>query len=423
MNRNYCEADAFYIRMGREMDGVLYTPKGSVRDTAVVVIHSDADYLNFTAGPNLARRGFLTLCANVERPADPLEQQLAVETVKAQPGIRQVILLGHSGGATLMSCYQAVAENGPAIFRDGGRIVKMGEVEPLPAADGVMLIDSNFGNGMMTLVSLDPAIIDETDGIKRDPAYNVFAREAGYSKDGNVRYTEKFKTRYYEAQAKRQERLISCALERMDALERCEGLYEDDEPLTVAGGSQIAPNNRLFPQDLHMLAHTKGAYDLVHADGSVTREVIRSVRTARPAIDPTPLYGLGAMTTTVRTYLSSNCVRTTPDYGVKEDGIDGIDYDSAFCCPPGNVKHIHAPLLVMGMTGGYECIASEIIYQNAVSADKTIAFVEGGTHMLGTAKDAERYPGQFGDAAKTLFDAIADWLNAKFPEANGGGRQ
>ena len=156
MNRNYCEADAFYIRMGREMDGVLYTPKGSVRDTAVVVIHSDADYLNFTAGPNLARRGFLTLCANVERPADPLEQRLpsvklAVETVKAQPGIRQVILLGHSGGATLMSCYQAVAENGPAIFRDGGRIVKMGEVEPLPAADGVMLIDSNFGNGMMTL--------------------------------------------------------------------------------------------------------------------------------------------------------------------------------------------------------------------------------------------------------------------------------
>ena len=378
MNRNYCEADAFYIRMGREMDGVLYTPKGSVRDTAVVVIHSDADYLNFTAGPNLARRGFLTLCANVERPADPLEQRL--------PSVKLA-------------------------------------VETVKAADGVMLIDSNFGNGMMTLVSLDPAIIDETDGIKRDPAYNVFAREAGYSKDGNVRYTEKFKTRYYEAQAKRQERLISCALERMDALERCEGLYEDDEPLTVAGGSQIAPNNRLFPQDLHMLAHTKGEYDLVHADGSVTREVIRSVRTARPAIDPTPLYGLGAMTTTVRTYLSSNCVRTTPDYGVKEDGIDGIDYDSAFCCPPGNVKHIHAPLLVMGMTGGYECIASEIIYQNAVSADKTIAFVEGGTHMLGTAKDAERYPGQFGDAAKTLFDAIADWLNAKFPEANGGGRQ
>lgn len=427
MTEKYCEFDALYIRMGREMDGVLYTPRIGVKGTAVIVIHSDSDYLNFTAGPNLARRGFLTLCANVENPGAPLEKRLpsvrlAIETVKAQPGIDRVAILGHSGGATLMSCYQAVAENGPAIFQDDSRIVKMGEVEPLPPADAVMLIDSNFGNGVMTLVSLDPAIMDETDGTKRNPAYNAFACEAGYSKVGNVHYTEEFKVRYYEAQAKRQERLISCALERLEALERHDGRYEDDEPFIVPGGSQIAPNNRLFPQDLHMLAHTKEEYDLIHADGSVTHQVIPSVRIARPAIDPTPLYGLGAMTTTVRTYLSSNCVRTTPDYGVKEDGISGIDYDSAFCCPPGNVKHIHAPLLVMGMTGGYECIASEIIYRNAASEDKTIAFVEGGTHMLGTAKEAEAYPGQFGDAPKTLFDAISSWLDAKFSETSGGDR-
>ena len=410
------------------MNGVLYTPREDIRDTAVVVIHSDADYLNFTAGKNLARRGFLTLCANVEHPSDPLEKRLpsvklAIEAVKAQPGIKKVVILGHSGGATLMSCYQAVAENGPGIFQGDGRIVKMGEVEPLPAADGVMLIDSNFGNGVMTLVSLDPGIVDEADGTKRQLDYDASAPENGFSADGKTCYTEGFRKNFYAAQAARQKRLIDYALERLNALERREGRYEDDEPLIVPGGSQIAPNNRLFPQDLHMLAHTKGMYDLIHADGSVTHEVVRSLRTARPMLDPTPRYGLGAMTTTVRTYLSSNCVRTAPDYGVREDGIDGIDYDSAFCCPPGNVQYIHAPMLIMGMTGGYECIASEIIYQNAASEDKTIAFVEGGTHMLGTAKDAEQYPGQFGDAAKTLFDAIADWLDVKFPETNGGDRQ
>ena len=58
------------------------------------------------------------------------------------------------------------------------------------------------------------------------------------------------------------------------------------------------------------------------------------------------------MVTTVRTYLSSNCVRTLPGYGVREDGIEGIDYDSAYCCTPGNVRHIRCPLLIMGMTGG-----------------------------------------------------------------------
>lgn len=170
MNRTYCKVDAFYRPMGREMNGVLYTPREDIRDTAVVVIHSDADYLNFTAGKNLARRGFLTLCANVEHPSDPLEKRLpsvklAIEAVKAQPGIKKVVILGHSGGATLMSCYQAVAENGPGIFQGDGRIVKMGEVEPLPAADGVMLIDSNFGNGVMTLVSLDPGIVEDRKSV------------------------------------------------------------------------------------------------------------------------------------------------------------------------------------------------------------------------------------------------------------------
>lgn len=421
--REFCEFSARYLRIGPFMqgiNGVMYTPAGQYKKTGVVAMHSDSDYLSFPAGENLAKRGFLTLCANVEHPDAPLEKKLedvkrAVLAMKSQPSIENVVILGHSGGATLMSCYQAVAENGPDIFRDEHRIVKMGDVSELPAADAIMLIDSNFGNGVMTLVSIDPAVTDETSGVKNDPKLNAYTPESGYIKDGDTCYTEAFIAKFYAAQAARQEWIIARALDRYEALSNGQGHYVDDEPLTVPGGSQIAPNNRLFPQDLHLLAHTKDAYDLIHGgDGTVTHEVIRSVRTARGDLYATPIYGLGAMNTTVKTYLSSNCVRTLPGYGVKEDGIDGIDYDSAFCCTPGNVKHIHTPMLIMGMTGGYECIASEIIYKNAVSADKTIAFVEGGTHMLSTAHDAEKYPGQFGDAAKTLFDAIADWLEKKF---------
>lgn len=419
MERIYSEVSPIYVRMGGQMNGVMYMPKRRASKTGVLVMHSDADYLNFTAGPNMAKRGFLTLCANVERPNAPLEERLpdvkkAMEWMKQQEGIEKIVLLGHSGGATLMTCYEAVAENGPSVFQDDRKIVKMGAIKPLPAADGIMLIDSNFGNGVMTLVSIDPAVLDEHDGTKQDPALDPFAPGTGWLENGTSHFTEEFKKRFYTAQALRQEKLIHTALGRLKAIENHRGRFWDDEPMLVPGGSQIAPNNRLFPVDLHMLAHTKGEYALLHADGAVTHQVIPSVRAARGKINPTPLCGMGLMNTTVKTYLTSNCVRTTPDYGVKGDGIDGIDYDSAFCCPPGNVKHIHIPMLIMGMTGGYECIASEIIYQNAASPDKTIAFVEGGTHMLGTAKEAEAYPGQFGDAAKTLFDAIADWLNRKF---------
>lgn len=401
----------------RGIDGIFYTPAVQPKSVGVVILHSDSDYLSFPGGEALARRGFLTLCANVENPSNPLEKKLssvklAMEAMRDQPGIERIVLLGHSGGATLMSCYQAVAENGPEIFRDAHRIVPIGEVEALIPADALMLIDSNFGNGVMTLVSLDPGVTDETAGTDTDPAFYPFTREHGFAKDGETRYHDDFKAAFFAAQAKRQERLIAAALDRLAALGAHKGRFVDDEPFLVPGGSQIAPNNRLFPQDLHLLSHTKGAYDLLHGrDGSMTHEVIRSVRTARGDLYGTPIYGLGAMNTTVKTYLSSNCVRTLSNYAVTETGIEGIDYDSAFCCTPGNVKHIRIPLLVMGMTGGYECIASEIIFQNAASKDKTIAFVEGGTHMIGTAHDAESYPGEFGDAPAALFDHIAKWLN------------
>lgn len=416
---NKINVTASYIRLGNWMNGVMYVPTEGRKKVGVVIIHSDADYLNFIGGENLAKRGFLTLCANVEHAGDPLEKKLpsvklAVDTMKAQPGIEKVVILGHSGGATLMSCYQAVAENGAGIFQDEHRIVKMGDVPELTPADGVMLIDSNFGNGVMTLVSLDPGILDETCGTKVDHRYDSSSPENGFRKDGGTRYSEEFKRSFFKAQAARQERLMSAAKERLAALEEHKGRFFDDEPLIVPGGSQIAPCNKLFPADLSMLAHTKKEYDLLHGDGSVTHQVIPTVRTARGGMNPTPIFGFGAMNTTVKTYLSSNCVRTTDDYCVKEDGIDGIDYDSAFCCPPGNVKYIHAPMLIMGMTAGYEFMASEVIYENAAAEDKTIAFVEGATHMLVTAKDAEKMPGQFGDTTKVLFDYVANWLNAEF---------
>jgi hypothetical protein len=73
---------------------------------------------------------------------------------------------------------------------------------------------------------------------------------------------------------------------------------------------------------------------------------------------------------------------------------------------------VSAPLLVVGMTGGYEFLAAEIIYEKAKKiSDKTIAFVEGATHGFDIARDCEKYPGQFGDTMKTLFDYVDKWLS------------
>ena len=127
-------------------------------------------------------------------------------------------------------------------------------------------------------------------------------------------------------------------------------------------------------------------------------------------------YRMGAIKSTVRTYLNSSAVRTTDNFGYNEDSIYGIDWLSSYSCTPGNMMGVSAPLLVMGMTGGYEFLAAEIIYEITKKiADKTIAFVEGATHNFDPARDCEAYPGQFGDTIKTMFDYVDKWLSHNWP--------
>ena len=115
--------------------------------------------------------------------------------------------------------------------------------------------------------------------------------------------------------------------------------------------------------------------------------------------------------TTVRGFLSGKAVLADQTYGIYEDRAEGILWDLSYDCPPGNIKHIHVPLLCMGMTAGYEYLASEVIYQNAASSDKTVAFVEGAGHNFQAEKECEEWQGQFGDTEKTLYDFLEQWLS------------
>ena len=90
-----------------------------------------------------------------------------------------------------------------------------------------------------------------------------------------------------------------------------------------------------------------------------------------------------------------------------------MDWTSTYSCPPGNVEQISVPLLVMGMTAGWEYLAAETIYENAKSPDKSLAFVEGATHGFLPCTQCEKTPGQFGDTIKTLYDYVDAWLSRR----------
>ena len=410
-----------FVRLGRRIPGVLYEPeeKSGLSRIAVLVMHSDEDYLTCPTGPELAKRGFTVLCANVTGKEGIIFSQneklrcvhAAVAWLKAREGTDKVVLMGHSGGATLMSAYQALAENGPSIFQGPEMICPYPYSEQLEPADGLMLLDANWGNSVMQLLSLDPARLSEDNGKDIDPALNLFNPANGFNRAGST-YSGAFIEAFQKAQGERNNRILDHALERSRVIDAGEGQYADDEPLIIPGAAQSFFNNKLYAQDIRLMSHTKNPRPLIHRDGSITEEIVRSVRKPENDISFTESFLEGARYLTVKTYLSSYAIRTEKDFGYNECELWGVDWKTSYTAPPGNVTHVRVPTLVMGMTGGWEYLASETIYEMSAASDKEIAFVEGASHKFEPARHYEAFPGQFGDTMKLLHDYVASWLES-----------
>ncbi|MEE4451564.1 hypothetical protein [Novosphingobium resinovorum] len=422
-----------FVHLGKGVPAVLYEPAipGPRSGTAVFVMHSAADYLSFSACTELSQRGYRVLCANNSTSKsgvsnDGMLDQVLVEAgggvawLRKTPGVEHVVLLGHSGGGTVMSAYQFVAEGGLKACHAAQLIWKCPDtLAHLPPADGVMLIDSNWGLAAMTLFSIDPAVKDEASGMDLDPRLDMYAPANGFNATGS-HYPASFTREFLKAEGARSNALIASARRQFAAIEAGKGPYEDDAPFVVPGAILLGSNNKLFSQDVGLMAHTRQAWPLLHANGRPTIEVVPTVRVPENVRSQTPSLMRGALKTTVRNYLNNYAIRTGPDFGYDATSVHGVDWTSTYASPPGNVQGITAPLLVMGMTGHWEYLAAETIYDLARSQDKTLTFVEGATHMYDTCKACERHPGEFGDTTKTTYDHIADWLAkpGRFAPAN-----
>lgn len=409
-----------FLRIDHKILSMLYEPvePGEKSQIAVLIMHIELDYLSHSAGSELAKRGYRVLCANIPIKEDRnrLDQKClvlkaAVKYLRELPGVKKVILLGHSGGGNLVTVYQNAAENGVQALQGPEKIIKFPDIGKLFPADGLMLLDPNYGEGGLTLMSLDPAVTGEDSGNNLNPELDMFSPANGFNPEGSL-YSDEFIRKIQQAQGERMNRLTAIALERWKAIQSGQGKYADDEPFIVPGGVMGKSNNRLYPQDIRLLSHTKKAWPLLHADGSVTTEVVKSVRLpqkGKASIDQFEYTNV----TTVRNFLDRYAIRTT-NYSYDEDSIQGVDWSSSYNSAAGTIMGVSVPFLTVGMTGGNEYLSCEIIYENAKkSKDKSISFVEGATHGFNTNKAAEKYPGQFGDTVKTLYDYVDKWLGQK----------
>jgi len=410
-----------FVHLGNGEPGVLYEPKnpGPKAQIAVFAMHSAGDYLTHSSCTELSKRGYRVLCVNNSNSKSGefndgildrvlLEAKAAIVYLRKYPGVKKVVLWGHSGGATIMTSYQDIAENGVKVCQDDVKIQKCPDsLAGLPPADGVILGDANWGIANDVLTGIDPSVTND-NGMKVNPDLDMFNPKNGFDSAGS-HFSDEFIHKFLAAQGKRNNAIIDLALERQAAIKAGKGNYSDNEPFVIAGA--IFTENKLYASDMHLLAHTEKPWPLVHADGSITTEIVPSVRV--PTLKANPSHSMrAALKTTVNSFLSTYAIRATDEYSYGEVTAErGVIWKSSRASNPGNVEGITVPFLTMAMTGSFEMGSAETIHNHTKSADKTLVYIEGATHVYTPCTKCEKTPGQFGDTVKTLYDYADGWLS------------
>ncbi len=337
--------------------GIYHSPAGTAPKIAFIATHYNVDFSEHYMADLLAARGFGFLGWNTRyRGNEPyflLEHALidigvGVRWLREVAGVDTVVILGNSGGGSLMGAYQSQATT-PNITaaRD---MALPAEVLDLPPADLYVSLNAHPGRPEVLTAWMDPSIVDETDPLSVDPALDMFdpANGPGYSAD--------FVARYRAAQRERNDRLSDWCVRELDRLR--------------AGGA----HDRLF--NVHRVWADPRFLDL-SIDPSDRELGCYQGDAKRANFGP---LGIGR-TSTLRSWLSM--------WSLRESQCQGAPH----------LARITEPALVVQSTGDRGVYPSDAhaIHRALGSTDTELAFLPGAHYFEDQGRDA-------------VADLIADWV-------------
>ena len=197
---------------GHPCQGIYTTPKGQRPKTAFIATHYNVDFSEHYIAPYLAARGYGFLGWNTRyRGAEDqfllehavIDMGVGVRWLREQAGVETVVILGNSGGGSLMGAYQA-----EAIAPTLGDLVTGAGLEALnslPQGDLYVSLNAHQGRPEVLTDWMDASVVDENDPTLTDESLNPF------TPDNGPPYSQEFITRYRAAQRARNQRITDWA--------------------------------------------------------------------------------------------------------------------------------------------------------------------------------------------------------------------
>lgn len=202
---------------GHPCQGVYHTPVGRSPKVAIIATHYQIDFSEHYLAEFVAQRGLGFLGWNTRFRGYEwlfnLDQALVdigvgVRWLKEVAGVEKVVLLGNSGGGSLMAAYQSQAVE-PCIRPARDQEAAPG-VDDLIAADGYISMAAHLGRPDVLTDWMDASVLDENDPLSIDPELSLFNPENGPP------FSEEFVARYRAAQVDRNHRITGWARDELD---------------------------------------------------------------------------------------------------------------------------------------------------------------------------------------------------------------
>jgi pimeloyl-ACP methyl ester carboxylesterase len=206
--------------------------------TALVAMHPVGSPGYLPMFSNLARSGHhVVACATRYWNGDAalqmenvlLDLATCVHDARTRLGYERIVLVGWSGGGSLMAGYQAEATGRIIETTAAGEPTALADAELLPA-DGLLLIATHRSRHRLLTEWLDASIMDEVDPTKRNPRFDLYEPDS----PNRVPFSREFVAEYRQAQAARNRKITAWVKEHLANLQAA-GQPQDERCFVVHG--------------------------------------------------------------------------------------------------------------------------------------------------------------------------------------------
>jgi pimeloyl-ACP methyl ester carboxylesterase len=385
--------------------GILYRPPDREPRTVVYLMHPRGEFTRHYVVPGLTARGYAVFGQNsryLNNDTDMVHERILLDIAAGMrwlrgQGFERVVLLGNSGGGSLLAFYQSQASRLP-----GERLASTPSGEPIdlasermPPGDLYIAVAAHLGEGRFMLNVLDPSVTNESDPASYDPRWDMYNPDNGYRPFPDASsYDPAWLAEYRQRQRERSLRLDAIAREYLAEHAYFRGELRSDRyaALPAATRSLVARRARLGRYMVIYRTLANPAYLDPSIDPS--RRPLGSIFSPGDPIIGNYGYGGLARVMTPRGWLST---------------WSGTSSQADL---PETIAHVKVPTLIVFADGDCDIFPAEQqeIFEKSGAADKSLVTLEWADHYLNpVGEEGRRLP----DPRERLLDLIVPWIEER----------